>query len=144
MRPSECCSNKNLLRSPDLPPTARCSTVNTGQATLICRNVHTRRYTSHVRVQVTFRTGGEQEARAGELRAPKRTMFQARWRNGARNAHAGTPVTSGIPLNLHTSGRGPESEHRAMMSHEPHRKGGQEQVTNKMNGDTVGGGERKG
>lgn len=27
-----------------------------------------------------------------------------------------------------------------MMSHEPHRKGGQEQVTNKINGDTVGGG----
>lgn len=34
-----------------------------------------------------------------------------------------------------------ESEHRAMMSHEAYTaRGGQEQVTNKMNGDTVGGG----
>lgn len=106
---------------------------------------------AHTEIRITCACTGDLQNRgwaggqAGELRAPKRTMFQARWRNGARNTHTGTPVTSGIPLNPHYLREGTETLSTEQWCHMNHtERGVKSRLQTRSMGTQWGGGGRGG
>lgn len=104
--PSSSCGNTDLGWSPDLSPTVATHSKH-WQAQLPWRNVHTRRYVSHV--QATFRQGGGGGWTGGRGRctmrfkmhcAPEQPYGIEPWRKASWNPHNGSPVTAGALLNL--------------------------------------------